>query len=284
LKAGEAIMSSPIHHAEDIDPALIYAPPKVREGASSPRRFSGDVAMVQLQRQLALHPEAVPEPPETERVTRAASDAARALWPMVLRFVAVVAVAAVVAWGIIMIPSPKKSGAIEPAQEVAQLAADPPPAEPATNRVKLVHVEFADATPVLNPEKFVATNEPASSEPPGAAGPSVPAPPSVSPSPDASTLPPDNREIATLVKRGKDFLVNGDLASARLLLKHAAEAGSAEGALALGATFDPEVIKRLGAIGTAADIAQAREWYQKAAALGSPTAAQQLAKLTAAAQ
>jgi hypothetical protein len=281
-------MSSPIHHAEGIDPALIYAPPKVRDGMRPPRRFSGDVAMVELQRQLALDPEGVPEPPGTERVTRAASDAARALWPMVLRFGAVAAVAAAVAWGLIMIPIPKKSGAVEPAQAVAQLpaqlSADPPPAEPATNRVKLVHVEFAAATPMLNPEKFVATNESAPTETAVAAAPSVAAPPSISSPPDASASPPDNQEVATLVKRGKDFLVNGDLASARLLLKHAAEAGSADGALALGATFDPSVITRLGAVGAAPDIAQAREWYQKAAALGSPAATQQLAKLTPPAQ
>ena len=53
-----------------------------------------------------------------------------------------------------------------------------------------------------------------------------------------------------------------------------------EAALALGATFDPALIKRLGVIGTAPDIAQARNWYRKAAELGSPAATQQLAKLT----
>jgi hypothetical protein len=285
-------MSSPIHYSEDIDPALIYAPPKARNGMRRARRFSGDVAMMQLQLQLALDPEAVPEPPSTLRVTRAASDAARALWPTVLRLGIVAAVAAVAAWGIILLPSAKKWGALlpdakkwgavmlaqepmrEPVQQAAQksvrksvqVRADLPPAE-------LVHIDFAAAAPVLNPEKFVITNEPASPEPPAVAARSVPASPSISP-------PPDNREIAALVERGKDFLINGDFASARLLLKRAAEAGSAEGALALGATFDPEMIKRLGAIGAVPDIAQARAWYQKAAALGAPAAAQQLARLT----
>jgi TPR repeat protein len=47
--------------------------------------------------------------------------------------------------------------------------------------------------------------------------------------------------------------------------------------LALGATFDPELIKHLGAIGEVPDIAQARVWYEKAAELGAPAAAQQLA-------
>mgnify|MGYP002400272075 FL=1 len=82
-----------------------------------------------------------------------------------------------------------------------------------------------------------------------------------------------------MVKRGKDFLMSGDIASARLLLRRAADGGSAEAALALGATFDPLVIRRLGAVGMTSDIAQARQWYQRAADLGSAAAMGQLAKL-----
>ena len=41
----------------------------------------------------------------------------------------------------------------------------------------------------------------------------------------------------------KDFLKNGDFASARLLLRQAAEAGSADATLMFGETFDPLVIK-----------------------------------------
>ena len=82
-----------------------------------------------------------------------------------------------------------------------------------------------------------------------------------------------------MIKRGKDFLMSGDLASARLLLRRAADAGSADAALALGATFDPLVIQRLGAIGMTPDIAQARQWYKRAADLGSASATGQLAKL-----
>jgi TPR repeat protein len=98
------------------------------------------------------------------------------------------------------------------------------------------------------------------------------------------SLPLDSDEIAMLLKRGKDALSTGDFASARLLLRRGAEAGSAEAALALGATFDPLVLRRLGAIGAAPDAAQARQWYQKAVALGSTTASQPLAKLEASAQ
>src|SRR5437660_6278548 len=78
-------MSSPIHLDEDIDPALTYAPPWARERvpaeiAGRPDaplieadernrdrttltpEFSGDRAMLELQRQLALNPNLIPEP------------------------------------------------------------------------------------------------------------------------------------------------------------------------------------------------------------------------------
>ena len=89
----------------------------------------------------------------------------------------------------------------------------------------------------------------------------------------------DAEEIATLVNRGTDYIKSGDLASARLLLRRAAEAGSASAALMLGTTYDPLSIQQLGAIGVVPDVAQARQWYEKAAALGSEAASQRLAKL-----
>jgi TPR repeat protein len=112
----------------------------------------------------------------------------------------------------------------------------------------------------------------------------------IAPSPAQPAPRPDNRpalrldsaELEMLVKRGNEFIADGDLAAARLLLRRGAEAGSAEAALALGATFDPVVMQRLGAIGTTPDITQARQWYQRAAELGSNAALQRLAGLDAA--
>jgi TPR repeat protein len=40
----------------------------------------------------------------------------------------------------------------------------------------------------------------------------------------------------------------------------------------LGTTFDPLVIQQLGAIGVVPDVAQARQWYEKAVELGSDAA------------
>ena len=88
----------------------------------------------------------------------------------------------------------------------------------------------------------------------------------------------DNDEIAMLVTRGKGFLKDGDLASARLLFQRAA-AVNAEAAFILGTTFDPLFIRRMGVVGMEPDIARAREWYERAAELGSVDASQQLATL-----
>jgi hypothetical protein len=89
----------------------------------------------------------------------------------------------------------------------------------------------------------------------------------------------DNQEIATLLARGRTYLTNGDVSTARLAFRRAAEGGDAQAALALGGTFDPLVLKSLGAIGVAADPDQARGWYQKAAELGSRDAPQRLDQL-----
>ena len=80
-------------------------------------------------------------------------------------------------------------------------------------------------------------------------------------------------------KRGQDLVRNGDFSSARLLLKRAAEAGSAAAALSLGETFDPLVLQQFHGIGVQPDLAQARDWYERAARLGSDVAAQRLAKI-----
>jgi TPR repeat protein len=96
---------------------------------------------------------------------------------------------------------------------------------------------------------------------------------------NSTALHLDSDEITTLIDRGSALLKRGDLASARLLLRRAADAGSADAALLLGSTFDPAFIQQLGVIGIQPDVARAREWYQKAAGLGSDAASQRLANL-----
>ena len=115
---------------------------------------------------------------------------------------------------------------------------------------------------------------------------SLPAQPSSDPTPRSVASPAgsgnltlDPEEIATLVKRGQDFIANGDLASARLVLRRAAEGGDAQAALLLGSTFDPATFERLKVLGSAPDPVQARAWYQRAADLGSAEAVRRLEPL-----
>jgi len=123
---------------------------------------------------------------------------------------------------------------------------------------------------------------------PPAASPAVPPPAAVAPpiAPLAASPPPqadvvrnlDPKEILVLVKRGQELLASGDILSARLLLQRAAEARDARAALLLGTTYDPALLKQSGANGLA-DVAQARNWYQKARQWGEPDAQRQLEAL-----
>lgn len=95
--------------------------------------------------------------------------------------------------------------------------------------------------------------------------------------PRATPLPQD--EVAALLKRGRDLIAAGDIASARLILTLVAEAGNAEACFTLAGTFDPAVLARLQAIGVRADPAKAQTWYERAAEQGSLEARQRLQAL-----
>jgi len=96
----------------------------------------------------------------------------------------------------------------------------------------------------------------------------------------SSQRPPNSEELTVLLKRGKDLIATGDLAAARLVLRRAAEANNAEAALALGATYDPLVLRQLKVYGFTPDAAMARSWYEKATELGSSAAPRRLEMLT----
>jgi len=96
----------------------------------------------------------------------------------------------------------------------------------------------------------------------------------LSPKEAVRTLPAE--EIKLLTTQGEQFAEAGDFATARTLLQRAAEANDAKAAIALGATYDPTVLARLGAVAVDADLVKARFWYQKAVSLGSPDAKRRL--------
>lgn len=299
-------MSSPVHHPKHLDSALMYAPPWARrprepspdeaigdeadqfeDQDNTEMSFVGDRAMVELRRRLSLDPEQVPEPP-------LATDHRSGAIGMLLRGCAIGSVAAFAAWAITSWP------AINAARTLAVQAAIVPPDAP--RQVKLIHVRTAMPVPAAVAEPAIPPSPQAvrtdrtvvaaiNPEVPPAAvaaavAPDAVAPLAVAPAADAPAQAPspaalalDKDELATLIQRGKDYLANGDLSSARLLLRRAADGGSAEGALALGATFDPLVLRRLAAIGAEPDVERARKWYRRAAELGSSAATEHLAAL-----
>ena len=150
------------------------------------------------------------------------------------------------------------------------------------------------------PVQAVATtaSPPTASPPPVASRVTAPAPASaepraaVAPAPaNAETRTPaapaksfvrrqlDREEITALIRRGDAFILSGDLASARLVLQRAAEAGDASAALKLAGTYDPIVLEKSGIQGFGSDIAAARTWYERAKEFGSAEATRRLEML-----
>jgi len=138
-----------------------------------------------------------------------------------------------------------------------------PPPQPPSGAWSAATPVIASAGPTIAPELPVI----------------APKPPAVAPPPLEATPRPrqlDADEIAILVRRGKEFIANGDLAGARLVLQRAAESKDALAALMLAATYDPVILRQLNVYGLAADIAMARMWYEKAKEFGSADAPRRL--------
>ena len=340
-------MSSPVRHAKDLDPALMYAPPRVREqleeseqaeptplmpdAASAPpidwpwkappeidSLFSGDHAVLAVQRRLALEPEWIPEPPR-------ASGMGRGVWKSLLWICGAAGAAALVAWtmvsptGVALFENETARAAVlgitnlldrqnqssvaaatRPQQQdlrrgVGEVAARAPKDQskvggPVATAVATVGA-FAPAPAVMAMPAPAANamTAPVVTTPPPPTAPLPPAPPPAAvlqpppaPAPTVPTMiirPLDSDELASLIKRGDDLINSGDLSSARLALRRAAEAGDARAALLLGGTYDPNLLDRLGFQEHAADVALARLWYQRALQFGSAEAPRRLQQL-----
>jgi len=122
-------------------------------------------------------------------------------------------------------------------------------------------------------QQTIAALPPAAApQPPAAASPQQPP---AQPRADAPRELSPN-EIASMVRRAQEMLANGDIKAARLLLLRAAEARDARAALALAKTFDPIALRQLNTADPGPDVAQARNWYQRAREWGAPEAQRQL--------
>lgn len=113
--------------------------------------------------------------------------------------------------------------------------------------------------------------------PAAVAAPPEPPPPPAKPLPPTRTLDADT--LAGLMARARSLMTVGDIAAARLLLERAANAQDATAAFVLAQTYDPAVLGTKDTRSITADAAAARDWYRKAAQLGSAEARQRLTQL-----
>ncbi|WP_170937092.1 MULTISPECIES: hypothetical protein [Rhodomicrobium] len=132
----------------------------------------------------------------------------------------------------------------------------PPPARSSTETTT-AYVAPADLPPTVQPERT--------------------APPLVKPAPTGEALD----RVILYMQKGDESLKVGNLSVARLFYKRAADEGWGEGALALGATYDPvELAAMRVAGGIQADLAQARKWYELAQQMGSKLAETRLQRMS----
>jgi hypothetical protein len=182
-----------------------------------------------------------------------------------------------------------------PAQEIATAAVIPP--DDFTGQITVtaelrgddgealvgssVHLAWAPAMPAITaPQQALPTAPSPIARPQQALSPAAPSSTAL---PSTAATPPmpvvrslDPREIASFLSRAQDLMAAGDLPSARLLLRRAAEAQNARAALALAQTYDPLVLRQYGSSAPAADVATARNWYERAREWGAPDVQRQL--------
>ncbi len=105
----------------------------------------------------------------------------------------------------------------------------------------------------------------------------TPEPPAAAPAPAAVRKP--NANEAAYMARGKSLLKSGDISGARAVFEYLALQGSAAGAMAMGETYDPLLLRAFVIKGLEPDAEKARKWYLKAEELGGPDARGRLNEL-----
>ena len=85
--------------------------------------------------------------------------------------------------------------------------------------------------------------------------------------------------VGAMLLRGEALLSLGDISGARKFFERAAASANASAALAMGGTYDPGVLARLGARGITPDRDMALAWYRYAASLGETRAAERIRAL-----
>lgn len=94
-------------------------------------------------------------------------------------------------------------------------------------------------------------------------------------------LPEDRERALKFLKEGDRQMAQGNISAARSVYELAAEAGLAQGAMALAGTYDAAELARRNALGIQPNPKEARRWYERARQLGASEAEQRLQRLGA---
>jgi hypothetical protein len=273
--AGDAEETDAVRHADAIGSE--QAPPLA---AAAPVAHDEGFVVDQFRVPRSLDPGIVPDP-WAERGARLRRYRLLGMLGRLALAGSVAAIVAVIAVGKLSLPGSSgatEQAATEPAFGTRFSSPDSQPQQPP------VVAEGANDPPqqvaLADPSAPVPVPRASAAAPPVAAAPPPPATPVAPPAPEpaasapAPELSPD--DLAALLKRGQQLAASGDIAAARLTLRPAAEAHDAQAALALGATYDPVVLRSLNIFGVTPDVAMARSWYEKAKSYGSAEAPRRL--------
>jgi TPR repeat protein len=98
----------------------------------------------------------------------------------------------------------------------------------------------------------------------------------------AQAVPPAEAaplDLARLIERGRAFVDQGDIVSARLLFDLAARRGSAEAARLMGETYDPLLSTGTPVGASKPDYQRAVTWYRRAVEMGDGDAKRRIGAL-----
>ncbi len=115
-------------------------------------------------------------------------------------------------------------------------------------------------------------------EPQGDATGAAQAPPTAAQATNQPTIPPEMQ--ASMFDRAERMMAGGDIVGARLILSYLADQGLAGAAFAMGQSYDPGFLQEIYVRGEdPSNVDLAREWYRRAAQMGSEDARSRLTAL-----
>jgi len=280
--AGLSIFFPPSDSLSPMVPAFDRAAPASTASISAPPRSNSTVALVPASDAAARASAATISAPPRPHSTAALVPASDAAAPASTAPISAP-------------PPPIRTDAAAPAS-TPPVSAPPPPIRTDAAAPASTAPVSAPASPIRTDAAASASTPPVSAPPPpiraDAAAPASTEPISVLPSPTPAasspaalvSVPPRPNSTsamldrqAQLFKRGADFLKDGNVAAARLMLRSVADAGSAQAALLLGATYDPIILANLGVRGLEPDRVAAIAWYRRAQEYAASEASGQIA-------